>query len=127
MIGLVLAVALQAGFIGPPPPSGPQYLTTAVADHTADHLAWIGVTLSADLLSTSWGLHRCPTCYEGGFGPDAEARIALKMGTAAGIGWSCYKLERWGHRNWALAMRWIYVGGTWVLVANNVTHAIRGR
>lgn len=99
-----------------------------IADDVIEDAVWIGLASAADLYTTSWALRECPTCFERNpLGQDAEARIALKVGTyplAVGI---CYWLRRSDHNNWATAVRWVLVGVQGALAVNNSVHAIRGR
>ncbi len=99
-----------------------------IADEFARDMFWLGAGLSADLLSTSWALRECPSCYEANpFGHDSEARIALKIGTASAIGLTQYRLRRAGHHGWATALRWFGVFVQGGFTVNNSLHALRGK
>lgn len=97
-----------------------------IADEFGRDLYWVVGSHAADLYSTAWALHRCPTCAEGNiFGPTAEARIAMKMATLASTGMTLWKLRRDGHGKSATILRWTYVAINSVFVVNNTVHAIR--
>lgn len=98
-----------------------------IADPFARDLLWLGLGLSADLLSTSWALKECPTCYEANpLGHDSEARVALKMGMASLVGVTQYRLRRGGHHGWATGIRWGAAILHGVLTVNNGRHALSG-
>lgn len=100
-----------------------------IADDYGRDLAWLIGGNAADLYSTAWALHRCGgSCGEGNpLGPTAEARVALKMATAASTGLTLWKLRRDGHNRTATIVRWASVAVNAALVANNTRHAIKGK
>lgn len=100
-----------------------------IADEFGRDLYWLIGSNAADLYSTAWAIHRCGgECGEGNpLGPTAEARVALKMASAASTGLTLWKLRRDGHGRSATIVRWISVGFNAVIVANNVRHAIKGK
>lgn len=100
-----------------------------IADDYGRDLAWLIGSNAADLYSTAWALHRCDgACGEGNpLGPTVEARVALKMATAASTGLTLWKLRRDGHDRTANIVRWASVAINLAFVANNTRHAIRRR
>ena len=100
-----------------------------IADDYGRDLAWVVGSNAADLYSTAWALHRCDgACGEGNpLGPTVEARVALKMATAASTGLTLWKLRRDGHGRTATFVRWASVAVNAALVTNNVRHAIKGK
>lgn len=100
-----------------------------IADDYGRDLAWVVGSNAADLYSTAWALHRCGgACGEGNpLGPTVEARVALKMATAASTGLTLWKLRRDGHNRAASIVRWASVAVNAALVVNNSVHAIKGR
>lgn len=100
-----------------------------IADDYGRDLAWLIGSNAADLYSTAWALHRCDgACGEGNpLGPTVEARVALKMATAASTGLTLWKLRRDGHNRAATIVRWASVAVNAALVVNNTRHAIRGK
>lgn len=125
MFSLVLCAALM----GPPAPQATLTVPVEeISDRVATHLTWIAVGAAADLYSTAWTLSRCPACRESNpLGFNSEARVSLKMATAAAMGLTVYKLERGGHHTGAKIVRWVYVGSAVAFVANNVSHGLRRR
>jgi hypothetical protein len=131
----MLAVLLLAATLaGPPPP------TDWIAKHEAEHaeikkvadgialdLTFLGIGISADLLSTSAAIKWCPTCYEGNPGGwDSEARVALKLGMASTIAIIEYELRRHGLHTMATVLRYIAFGVQMSVATSNTVHAIRG-
>lgn len=100
-----------------------------IADDFGRDLAWLVAGNAADLYSTAWAIHRCDgACGEGNpLGPTSEARVALKMATAASTGLTLWKLRRDGHPRVASFVRWASVAVNAALVVNNTRHAIRGK
>lgn len=97
-----------------------------IADPFVRDVLWISRGVAADLLSTSWALRRCPTCYEGNvIGIDAEARIALQIGGGIGAAVTCYEFRRAGKPKLAAISRWIFVATKAYAFTSNAVHAIR--
>lgn len=112
MLTLALATSLYAASLNPPQPKevAPLYPVRVekIANPLATDLAFIGVGLSLDLYTTSGGIRR--GCYEANpLGPDAEARVALKIGTATLRASTAFVLRRYGRHKAANVLR--YVGG----------------
>lgn len=101
----------------------------AIADDFGRDMAWLVGSHAADLYSTAWAIERCDgRCGEGNLlGPTSEARVALKMASAATTGLTMWKLRRDGHGRSASIVRWSYVALNSLLVINNSVHAIRGK
>lgn len=113
-------------------PDAPQAVVVVPVEKVADEFGrdiyWLVGSHAADLYSTAWALHRCPTCSEGNpFGPTAEARIALKMAGVASTGLTLWKLRRSGKGKAATVVRWAYVAVNAGLTINNARRAIRKR
>jgi hypothetical protein len=107
---------------------GPAVPVEKMADEFARDLVWLGLGLSADMLSTSWALKECPSCYEANpLGHDVEARVALKLGMASAIGGLQYKLRRGGHHGWARALRWVGAVVHGAATVNNGINAAKGK
>lgn len=95
-----------------------------IADDYGRDLAWVVGSHAADLYSTAWALRRGAT-EANPLGPDVESRLALKMASCATTGLSLWKLRRDGHGKTATVIRWLYVAGNGLLVANNIWQAKR--
>lgn len=95
-----------------------------IADDFGRDLAWVVGSHAADLYSTAWALHRGAE-EQNPFGPDVESRIALKMASCATTGLALWKLRRDGHGRTASVIRWLYVAGNGLLVANNIYQGSR--
>jgi hypothetical protein len=125
---VILALLLASALAGPPPPIDHAALHREIArtaDGIAADIAWIGLGASADLLSTSAALRWCPECGEGNpIGWDTEARVALKLGMAAGSTAACYRLRRGGHHRAASWLRWITFGVQATAAGLNTYHAV---
>jgi hypothetical protein len=110
------------------PPDTDRVVLINLADRMADHGWWVGMASAADLGTTGWALHKCPTCYEQNpLGVNVESRIALKLAAMTGTMGAIWKLEKSGHSKEAKIARWIYVGVCAGLAVNNSVHAIRGK
>lgn len=129
MIAMLLAAS--AALAGPPAPKDYPSRIDAIEktmDGTAGDFLWIGTSSAADLFTTAWALHRCPSCYEGNpLGFSVESRVALKAGAAVLVTGGCYKLRRDGHHSSATALRWTFAIISFGLAANNAYHAIKQR
>lgn len=96
---------------GPPAPSpdpGAAPVTVGLADRVAGHAFRIGIGAAADSWGTAYALWRAPETLaeKNPAGFSAEARIALKVGTATAALGVCWKLERDGHSLAARIVSW---------------------
>ena len=128
MIALLLAAALM----GPPAPARADdpVPVEKLADDLSKHLAWIAAGATIDLTGTGYGLKHCPSCFEanpiGGQSGDIGI-VALKMGSAVGVGLITFKLERGGHHKWATGLSLSYAAIGFLAGGQNFLHGIRGR
>lgn len=133
LTALALATTLWASAqVAGARPDAAQAVSVAPVERIADDfgrdLAWVVGSHSADLYSTAWALHRCPSCREGNpLGPSSEARIALKMAGTASTGLTLWKLRRAGKNRAATILRWTAVAVNVGLTVNNTRRAIRER
>ena len=97
----MLALLLAAALAGPPAPPDHQAQHAKIArgaDGTAADLTWLSLGAAADLYTTAWALHACPSCYESNaLGFDSEARVALKVASTITAAGACYAVRRRGH------------------------------
>lgn len=89
----------------PPPQTAPLKFVPTDAD-LIHGLVWdtarVGLGAAADLYSTAYTLRRNPAAREANpLGFNAEARVALKVGMAAGTVLAAHELRRRGHPGWA--------------------------
>lgn len=94
----------------------------SIADDVAIDLVFLGFGAGGDLITTSRGIRR--GCVEGNkYGPDMEARVGLKFGTAALRASSTYLLRRVGKKKLADFGR--YLGAAYdvyAMVHNEMTN-----